>query len=89
MKWAIAKKTEKERNARGDPMDCNSAAEDKEWKLFAEDDWQWQQQQWPDDARTDDGGEEDMEDAEAADYINYNKGGKGMKGGKGFKGFGG
>ena len=92
MKWAINKKIEKERNARGDPLGCDAAGEVQEWPTWGtEDDWQCYQQ-WPDEGWKDDRGEGEtkegeMKEEDAADYV-VPKGGNGTKG-KGFKGYGG
>ena len=88
MKWAINKKIEKERNARGDPMDCDDAED--AWPMWYEEDW-YGYQQWPEEDWKDDGsggsandGEMREEDKDAAEYINH-KGKGGMKGfGKGY-----
>ena len=94
MKWAINKRIEKERNVRGDPMDCD-AADKEDWSKMTEEEWNaaaaaWYEQEqatWNETA-----GEGKADDI---DYTGYGKGfqpyaGGGIKGwkgdGKGFKG---
>ena len=53
MKWAIKKESEKERNGKGDPMDCDEAGEEG-WPIWYEEDWYGFQQRpeemWKDDS---------------------------------------